>query len=275
MRGFARFLTSIRPLIVGLGLLVAVNLLPPDTSLREVRGRGLLRVCVPESFPPLVTGSPERPGIDVEILQRISEGLGVELSLLINAAIGQDFNPRNWRVNRAQCELLAGGVVASQLTRSFLETTPPHLETGWAVVIPPGVDSLEGSTVGFFAGVSGLDRISLSRYLRRAGARVRVVNSAQDLAEGLADGSFTLAVSEALSARQVASVGGYAVAWLPLGRLPIAFGLWKGDLTLKRALEREMQVLVRSGRLYDIVASYSDPALPILDRCAPCEGAVP
>ena len=59
------------------------------------------------------------------------------------------------------------------------------------------------------------------------------------------------------------------------GALPIAFGLWKGDLTLKRALERELQVLVRSGRLYDIVASYSDPSLPILDHCVPCEGAAP
>ena len=275
MRGFARFLAGVRPLIVGLGLLVAVNLLPPDTSLREVRGRGLLRVCIPESFPPLVTGNPERPGIDIEILERISEGLGVELSLFINTAIGRDFNPRNWRVNRAQCELLAGGVVASQLTRSFLETTPSHLETGWAVIIPPGEVSFEESTVGFFAGVSGLDRISLSRYLRRAGARVQVVNSAQDLVEGLADGSFVLAVSEALSARQVAGVGGHSVAWLPLGRLPIAFGLWKGDLTLKRALQRELQMLVRSGRLYDIVASYSDPSLPILDHCVPCEGAAP
>ena len=38
------------------GLLAAVNFLPPDTSLGEVRAAGVLRACVPTAYPPLVTG---------------------------------------------------------------------------------------------------------------------------------------------------------------------------------------------------------------------------
>ena len=51
------------------GLLGAVYLLPPDTALQQVRAAGALRVCLPPSYPPLVTGDPSAPGIDVELLQ--------------------------------------------------------------------------------------------------------------------------------------------------------------------------------------------------------------
>lgn len=43
------------------GLLAAVNLLPPDTSLSEVRAAGVLRACLPTAYPPLVTGDPAAP----------------------------------------------------------------------------------------------------------------------------------------------------------------------------------------------------------------------
>ena len=59
------------------GLLGAVYLLPPDTSLREVRAAGTLRACMPPSYPPLVTGDPAAPGIDVELLQEIARGTRV------------------------------------------------------------------------------------------------------------------------------------------------------------------------------------------------------
>ena len=115
------------PYVLIFGLLGAVYLLPPDTSLGEVRKAGVLRACMPPSYP---------PGIDVEMLQALAKNLVVSLIISSNPAIGQDFNPRNWHVTRAQCEVLGGGVVASPLTKSFLETTAPYAQTGWALVGP-------------------------------------------------------------------------------------------------------------------------------------------
>jgi polar amino acid transport system substrate-binding protein/cystine transport system substrate-binding protein/membrane-bound lytic murein transglycosylase F len=83
----------------------------------------------------------------------------------LNQAMGLDFNPRNWRVTRAQCEMLAGGVVASPVTKSFLETSPSYAETGWALVIAKEA-GIQGRRVGVLTGISGLDRLALSRYLR-------------------------------------------------------------------------------------------------------------
>src|SRR5437763_15181014 len=118
------------------GLLAGIYALPPDTSLSEVRKSGLLRVCMPPSYPPLVTGNPEAPGIDVELVQAMARKLGVRLVVNLNQAMGVDFNPGNWRVTRAQCEVLAGGVVASLTPRSFLETSRSFGETGWALLNP-------------------------------------------------------------------------------------------------------------------------------------------
>src|SRR5690625_136396 len=153
-------------LLLLVGLMFAVSRLPTDTSLAQVQKAGVLRVCVPPSFPALVTGDPEQPGIDVEMMQAVARELDVRLLLNRNAALGQDWNPRAWRLTRSQCQVIVGGVVGSESTRSFLDTTPPHLETGWAMVSPAELDTLQGAQVGFFSATTGLARIALSRYLR-------------------------------------------------------------------------------------------------------------
>jgi polar amino acid transport system substrate-binding protein/cystine transport system substrate-binding protein/membrane-bound lytic murein transglycosylase F len=236
----------------------AVYLLPPDTSLAEVKQAGALRVCVPTLYPPLVTGKPEEPGFDIEFAQAIAKRLDVRIVVNANAAMGRDFNPRNWNVTRAQCQMLAGGVVASDLTRSFLDTTPPHLETGWALVAAQMPSRLEGVKVGFYAGLAGLDRIALSRFLQAQKARVEIVASAEALTDALRSGRFDAGLSEALMARQIAGTLGMQVAWLPesLGRYPVAFGLWKGDLTLKRRLVDVIDDLDRDGLTRELARRY-------------------
>src|SRR5690606_4906908 len=131
-----------------------------------------------------------------------------------NSTMVRDFNPRSWGVTRAQCRVLAGGVVLSNTTLSLMEGSRPYLSTGWAVVMPEPLSSLEGQPVGFYAGISGLDRIALSRELREAGARVTPVSTFEALAQGLADGSFTAGVTESLRARGLAEDHDWTVAWV-------------------------------------------------------------
>jgi polar amino acid transport system substrate-binding protein/cystine transport system substrate-binding protein/membrane-bound lytic murein transglycosylase F len=242
-----------------IGAYVAVGALPPDTSLSEVRKSGILRVCVPSRYPPLVTGDENAPGYDIQLVAAIASELGVRLSLSRNRSIGTDFNPRNWRVTRAQCQVIAGGVVASSLTRSFLDTTSPYLETGWAFVHRGDTIHLAGARVGFYSGLTGLNRIALSRYLRASDAAVRIVDTPEALFEGLHSGEFDVGVSEALVARQLARSEGWRVSWpdTELDRYPVALGLWKGDLTLKRAVERALRTIADRGTLADLAGRYA------------------
>jgi len=113
--------------------------------------------------------------------------------------------------------------------------------------------------VGVFPGLSGFDRVALGRLLRGAGAEVVVVNDRAELQAGLAGGDFVFAVTESLAARQIAADTGLRVRWLSDGfdRLPIAFGLWKGELTLKRAVNRALEQMQSSGRTDAILADYA------------------
>lgn len=239
-------------------LLGCVYLLPPDTSLRLIREAGVMRVCVPASYPPLVTGDAAAPGIDIEILSEVADEIGVRLLPVTNSSMGRDFNPRNWRVTRAQCALLAGGVVATDLTRSFLDTTSPYLETGWALISAQPLSRLDGLTIGFHAGISGLDRISLSRFLRENGAQVNIMNSSEALRAALDSGEVDAGVSEAILAQQVAGQLGWQAFLLSdtLSSAPVSYGLWKGDLTLKRAIEKALQRIESDGRLDSILDAY-------------------
>ena len=257
-RGATRDVLSIA---VVLALLIAVGLLPPDTSLREVQKVATLRACVPPSYPPLVTGDPERPGLDVELLRAVASRLGVSLALNVNIAIGRDFNPRNWGLNRAQCQIIAGGVVDSAQTRSFLETGPSYAQTGWALLSPEPVDGVEDKTIGVLTLISGLDRIGLAGYLRAEGATARVVATADTLVAGISDGTFEAGVTEALLASQLAEDNGWTVDWMPpeLIRYNLVFGLWKGDITLKRAIVDAFAELESSGELDAMRQRYSAP----------------
>ncbi len=244
-----------------LGLVLGVSFLPPDTSLQLIRESGTLRVCVPPSYPPLVNsvGDPDAPGYDIELIREIADRLDLRVSFATNQAITRDFNPRSWGITRAQCQLIAGGVVASPTTRSFLDTSPAYLQTGWAIVSPGPIQSLAGVSVGFFAGLSGLDRLGLSRYLRQAGADIVVVSSREALIEGIASGRLAAGVTEALTARTIAGdVEEWVVTWMPdsLGRYDIAIGLWKGDLTLKRAIADIVYDLTAEGFLLTLDAKY-------------------
>lgn len=268
------WLGDLTTVVVMVGLLSGVYLLPPDTSLAEVQRTGALRVCVPTSYPPLVTGQSDRPGFDVELLRGIADHIGLRLTLNQNSAMGRDFNPRNWRANRAQCEVLAGGVVASQTTRSFLDTSPAYLETGWVLVTTGAPLALRGQTVGFFAGLSGLDRIRLSQYLRDAGAKVQLLQTPQALVAALESGTVSAAVTEALGARQLLDTHpDWQAAWLPegLGRYPVAFGLWKGDLTLKREIVAAMEALRADGTIAALEDKYGFAPLPDVELPAEAE----
>jgi ABC-type amino acid transport substrate-binding protein len=241
------------------GLLGAVYLLPPDTALRQVRAAGTLRVCLPSSYPPLVTGDPLAPGIDVELLRLVAQKLGLRLVTVTNAAMGRDFNPRSWRVTRTQCEVLAGGVVGSPTTRSFLDTTQAYATTGWAWLSPHRqIEMVQDRRVGVLVGVSGLDRIALAARLRAAKAQVTVTRDAAELVQGLKDGRFDVAITERLLAMELAAAQGWTAGWMPaeLDRYPIVLGLWKGDLTLKRAIISALREAQRSGEVATILARY-------------------
>ena len=98
----------------------------------------------------------------------------------------------------------------------------------------------------------------MSRYLREHAVELRIAPGTSDLVRGLRDGSFEFGITERLLAEQIASSEGWSVEWAPaeLPRYPLALGLWKGDLTLKRAIVAGLEKLERSGEMAAIISRY-------------------
>lgn len=241
-----------------IALLAAVYLLPPDTSLAEIRRTGALTACIPTSRPPLVTGDPERPGLEIELLQAIATEIGVRFVPNTIAAMGEDFDPSLWRVTRAQCAVIAGGLLDTAETRGFLDVSPSFAETGWTALTPTAGESLSGRTAAILANVPGADRLALSRFLREQDITIRLMRSSEDVANALLSGEAEIAVTGALYARPLAEQLGYALTPLPppFEATPIVFGLWKGDLTLKRAIAGAIARIRADGRLDALVEKY-------------------
>lgn len=239
-------------------LFAGVYLLPPDRSFRSIEETGRITACMPTLYPPLVTGDPAAPGFDVELLDKIAQKLGLRLNVLSNAAMAKDFNPRSWRVTRAQCQVLAGGIALTNPVLSYLDSTHPYLSTGWAIVSKAPLDSLDGKAIGFYAGLSGLDRVALSRSLRAMGLRPVIVASAEAMEQGIKDGRFDAGLSEALVSRQIAGANDWSVAWAPgtEERYPLGIGLWKGDLTLKRKFIAALDQLQADGTIDALKEKY-------------------
>jgi len=239
-------------------LLVAVYLLPPDTSLSQIRRAGVLTACVPASRPPLVTGDAEQPGLEIELLETIAAEIGVRFRANTIATMGEDFDPSLWRVTRAQCAVIAGGLLDSPATRGFLDVSPSFAESGWMALTPTAGESLNGRTAAVLANVAGANRLALSRFLRDENVAIRLMRTTDDVAEALTSGTAEIAITDALYARALAAELGYALTPLPppLEATPLVFGLWKGDLTLKRAISGAFARIRADGRLDALVEKY-------------------
>ena len=126
------------------------------------------------------------------------------------------------------------------------------------LALRPGWSNLQGRRVAVLVALSGLDRIALAAYLRQARAQVTVTLGIDELVQGLASGRFDVGITERLLAVELATQRGWSVHWMPeLTRYPVVLGLWKGDLTLKRAIASAMAGLQNSGRIANIVARYT------------------
>jgi ABC-type amino acid transport substrate-binding protein len=253
------WLFDFAPLAACFALLISLGFLPPDTSSAEVDATGRLSVCMPSNYPPLVTGNAEAPGFEVELVNEIADRLGWRLNIVTNAAMGRDFNPRNWRINRAQCQMLAGGIVMSATTQSFLDTTRPHLQTGWALISrsDASLADIDGQ-IGFYAGLTGLDRIGLGQYLRQSGISPKIVNTANALRSDLERGTIAGGVTEGLLAASMADDNDLNVTLLgePLEQFSLGLGFWKGDVTLQRKVSSVLDQMWADGTIETIAERY-------------------
>lgn len=247
--------TAINIGIIVVGL-TAVSFLPADTSLKERRDAGFIKLCVPPAFPPLVTGNPEAPGYDIELMQMIADRMGLRLVVNTLASIGADFNPRNWLLTRAQCDVIAGGVADSEQTRSYLQTIPTDAVTGWVLVAREGTTPVAGDSVAVLPGTSGLNRLAVSGWLRESGFKVKPARNSEQFKAELLSGAVSFGVTERfIAASANLEDADFSLFWLPEQSVQLtvtAIGMWKGDQTLKSEIIHSLSE-VKASKAYELL----------------------
>ena len=158
--------------------------------------------------------------------------------------------------SRAVAEICAAHpAVASGLVEFFVTPSYP--------AIPAVLEIMKGITVGVLTLVSGLDRIGLATLLRQDDVKFQVVTTPDDLVAGIADHRFDAGITEALLAGRLAADNKWVAAWMPpeLPRYNLVLGLWKGDLTLKRAIVQAFSDLSADGTIAAILSRYAGTPL--------------
>ena len=126
------------------------------------------------------------------------------------------------------------------LTRSFLDTGPAYAETGWAIVSPAAAGRRRRPQPRRADASSRASTASALRAIcARPGARPSVVPSARGARRPASPTAASTAASpRRCSPAQLAATTAGRSPFLPesLPRYRLVFGLWKGDLTLKRAI---------------------------------------
>lgn len=217
-------------------LLLGAGFLPPDTALRDRQRHGVLRLCVADAASPLIAGPDGAPGPELAALRGAAARLGLTVRVQEVASIGRSFNPRDWQVARGQCDLLGGGLADSTVNRDFLTLIP----TGQRIALQRlgvGPPPPRGGRIGVMVGAAGFDRVALSSWIRAQGWRAVPLADAARLAQWLGQGGQAIAPS-LVPVPEATPVHDLPPEAAQASRL--AFGLWRGDMTLTRALRRAL-----------------------------------
>ena len=221
-------------IIAGIIMLLAVRELPPESSLAQVREGGALSVCVPPSLPPLLTaqsGSDQYQGSEAELVRSIAAEIDVSVQWNPQPGWGDTIDPSDWGMRPSACQLVVGGIVASEETRTLMELVP-YRTADWAVAGDPGA----GPT-GLYLPFWGIDRGQAARWIRDQGYEQRFLFDAKEARDALQRGD----VGAILSLRPVARwlAGDRQVNTVEgLSAETLAFATWKGRTTINREVRR-------------------------------------
>jgi polar amino acid transport system substrate-binding protein len=122
---------------------------------------GTLTVCSDIPYPPFEVEDPDAPsgysGFDMEIMQKIADGLGLELAV---QDVGFDPLASGTVLAAGQCDVGASAMTITEERKAALDFSDPYYDSLQSLLVPPDSDiaaigDLAGKTVGVQTGTTG------------------------------------------------------------------------------------------------------------------------
>lgn len=241
-----------------LSLIVAVTAFVgcgKGNSLEAVQKKGVLTVATSPDFPPFESLDGDRiVGIEVDILEKITETLGVEIKFE-----QMDFDSVLPGVQAGKFDVGMSGITVTAEREKNADFTDPYFMAAQAIVVMEDSDitckaDLEGKSVSVQTGTTA------ESYCMENGYDVQAFQANNDAASALTSGKVDAwVVDNEVAVALAAELDGAVVLDEAMTSEPYAFAFAKGSDTLVAAFNDALKALIDDGTVEAIFEEYGVP----------------
>ena len=241
-----------------LSLIVAVTAFVgcgKGNSLEAVQKKGVLTVATSPDFPPFESLDGDRiVGIEVDILEKIAETLGVEIKFE-----QMDFDSVLPGVQAGKFDVGMSGITVTAEREKNADFTDPYFMAAQAIVVMEDSDitckaDLEGKSVSVQTGTTA------ESYCMENSYDVQAFQANNDAASALTSGKVDAwVVDNEVAVALAAELDGAVVLDEAMTSEPYAFAFAKGSDTLVAAFNDALKALIDDGTVEAIFEEYGVP----------------
>ena len=224
-------------------------------SLEAVQKKGVLTVATSPDFPPFESLDGDRiVGIEVDILEKIAETLGVEIKFE-----QMDFDSVLPGVQAGKFDVGMSGITVTAEREKNADFTDPYFMAAQAIVVMEDSDitckaDLEGKSVSVQTGTTA------ESYCMENGYDVQAFQANNDAASALTSGKVDAwVVDNEVAVALAAELDGAVVLDEAMTSEPYAFAFAKGSDTLVAAFNDALKALIDDGTVEAIFEEYGVP----------------
>ena len=241
-----------------LSLIVAVTAFVgcgKGNSLEAVQKKGVLTVATSPDFPPFESLDGDQiVGIEVDIMEKIAEALGVEIKFE-----QMDFDSVLPGVQAGKFDVGMSGITVTAEREKNADFTDPYFMAAQAIVVMEDSDitckaDLEGKSVSVQTGTTA------ESYCMENGYDVQAFQANNDAASALTSGKVDAwVVDNEVAVALAAELDGAVVLDEAMTSEPYAFAFAKGSDTLVAAFNDALKALIDDGTVEAIFEEYGVP----------------
>ena len=223
-------------------------------SLESVQKAGTLVIATSPDFPPFETlENGKVVGIEIDILQKVAESMGVTLTIE-----QMDFEAVIPGVQAGRFDVGVSGITVTEKRKENVDFSDPYFLASQAIVVTQdsavtGKADLTGKRISVQTGTTA------EEYCRQNGYEVLSFTANNDAAAALTSGKVDAWVVDNEVAVALAAQQGLKVLDEAMTTVPYAFAFAKGSDTLVAKFNEELAKMLKDGTVAGIFEAYGVP----------------
>ncbi len=249
MKKSSKLIALVLLLVAALGLFSGCG--KQESGLAAIQKKGVLTVATSPDFPPFETlENGEVVGIEVDILEKVAESLGVTLQIE-----QMDFESVIPGVQAGKFDVGMSGITITEKRKKNVDFSTPYFLAAQTIVVPADSDisskaDLEGKKISVQTGTTAED------YCMENGYEVMAYTSNNDAASALTGGKVDAWVVDNEVAVAMADSLGLVMLDEAMTTEPYAFAFVKGSDELIAAVDTALNAMLADGSIADIFAKW-------------------